>query len=138
MKQSSKCLLIIIVYVDDLIIMASTLKDMEELKALLMKKYEMTDLGELHYCLGIEFKRNRTLRTISLNQRKFIEQVLQDFGMQDCKPIGTPLDMNCKLVKLSEDEVKKYEGEMKGIPYKQAVGSLMYAMVGTRPDLAFP
>lgn len=64
--------------------------------------------------------------------------MLKDFGMQDCKPIGTPLDANCKLMKLNEEETKQYAGEMEGVPYKQAVGSLMYAMVSTRPDLAYP
>jgi hypothetical protein len=137
-KQSSEYLLIVIVYVDDLIIMASSMKHMEDLKASLMKQYEMSDLGELHYCLGIEFKRNRAQHTITMNQRKFIEQVLENFGMHDCKPIGTPLDVNSKLVKLSDEEVKQYEREMNGVPYKQAVGSLMYAMIGTRPDLAYP
>jgi hypothetical protein len=137
-KQSSKLLLIVIVYVDDLIIMADNLEHMDEFKATLMKEYKISDLGELHYCLGIEFKRNRAQRTITMNQGKFIKQVLEDFGMEDCKPIGTPLDVNCKLLKLSDEEAKACEREMQGIPYKQAVGSLMYAMVGTRPDLAYP
>lgn len=72
-KQSNECLMIVIAYVDDLIIMASSIKDLEDLKATLMKEYKMSDLGERHYCLGIEFKRNRTLRTICMNQRKFIQ-----------------------------------------------------------------
>jgi len=55
-----------------------------------------------------------------------------------CKPIGTPLDVNSKLLKLTEEEFQGIQEEMQGIPYKAAVGSLMYAMVGTRPDLAFP
>ncbi len=58
--------------------------------------------------------------------------------MEECKPIGTPLDVNSKLLKLTEEEFQGIQEEMQGIPYKAAVGSLMYAMVGTRPDLAFP
>jgi hypothetical protein len=52
--------------------------------------------------------------------------------------MGTPLDVNSKLLKLTEEEFQGIEKEMQNIPYKAAVGSLMYAMVGTRPDLAFP
>jgi hypothetical protein len=60
------------------------------------------------------------------------------FNMEECKPIGTPLDVNSKLLKLMEEEFQGIQEEMQGIPYKVAVGSSMYAMVGTRPDLAFP
>jgi hypothetical protein len=49
-------------------------------------------LGELHYCLGVGFARDRAARTITLNQAKYMEEVLKRFGMEDCKPIGTPLD----------------------------------------------
>jgi hypothetical protein len=53
--------------------------------------------------------------------------------MEECKPIGTLLDVNSKLLKLTEEEFQGIEEEMQGIPYKAVVGSLM----GTRPDLAF-
>jgi hypothetical protein len=57
--------------------------------------------------------------------------------MEDCKPVATPLEANLKLMKLSDEEFAEVEQQMQGIPYKAAVGSLMYAMVGTRMDLAF-
>lgn len=136
-KQTSEYILIVIVYVDDLIMMANNMETMDHLKHRLEKEYNMTDLGELHHCLGIEFKRDRVARTITLSQKHFIQEVLERFGMQDCKPIGTPLDANSKLVKLTDEEFKQYDEQMQGIPYKQAVGALMYIMVGTRPDLAF-
>ena len=136
-KQTSEFLLIVIIYVDDLIILASDTTRMEAIKTTLKQQYEMSDLGELHFCLGVEFVRDRATRTIALSQRRYVEDVLERFGMQDCKPIGTPLDANCKLLKLSQEEFEQCEDEMQGVPYKEAVGSLMYAMVGTRPDLAF-
>jgi hypothetical protein len=128
----------VIVYVDDLIMMANNMVMMDKLKCKLEAEYDMIDLGELHHCLGIEFKRDRAARTITVSQKHFIEEVLERFGMQDCKPIGTPIDPKTRLLKLSDDEFKQCEGEMEGVPYKQAVGSLMYIMVGTRADLAFP
>jgi hypothetical protein len=107
------------------------------LKSRLEDEFEMSDLGELHYCLGVEFERDRANHTLTMSQRKYIEEVLKRFNMEECKPIGTPLDVNSKLLKLTEEKFQGIQEEMQGIPYKAAVGSLMYAMVGTRPDLAF-
>ncbi len=115
-------LLIVIIYVDDLIILASNVSILKWLKSRLEDEFEMSDLGELHYCLGVEFERNRANHTITMSQSK---------------PIGTLLDVNSKLLKLTEEEFQGIQEEMEGIPYKAAVGSLMYAMVGTWPDLAF-
>ena len=137
-KQTSEYLVIVIVYVDDLIIMANTMSKMEEVKAMLKKEYDMKDLGELHYCLAVEFQRQRVDRTITMCQSKFVAQVLKRFNMEGCKPVGTPLDVSHKMVKLSTEEFEKVRVEMQDVPYKEAVGSLMYAMVATRPDLAFP
>ncbi len=68
-----------------------------------------------------------------------MEEVLKRFNMEECKPIGTPLDVNSNLLlKLTKEEFQGIQKEMQSIPYKAAVGSLMYALVGTRPDLAFP
>ena len=85
----------------------------------------------------MEFKRDRKARTITMSQMKYIKEVLKRFNMEECKPIGTPLDVNVKLLKLSVEEFEAIEGEMEGVPYKSGVGSLMYAMVATRADLAF-
>ena len=57
--------------------------------------------------------------------------------MEDCKPIGTPLDSKVKFVKLSNEEYDADAPKMESMPYKSAVGSLMYAMVATGADLAF-
>ncbi len=136
-KQTGEYLLATILYVDDLIILASNVTQLKWLKSELEKEFEMSDLGELHYCLGVEFERNRAARTITMSQRNYIEEVLKRFNMEDCKPVGTPFDANSKLLKFSDEEFGNVQIEMEGVPYKAAVGSLMYAMVGTRPDLAF-
>jgi hypothetical protein len=98
----------------------------------------MSNLGELHFCLEDVFVQNRATRTITMNQSKYVMDVLKRFGMEDCKSVGTPLDVNSKLVKLADDEYTLEALLMLDVPYKQAVGSLMYAMIGTRPDFAFP
>ena len=122
---------------DDLIILASNVTQLKWLKSELEKEFEMSDLGELHYCLGVEFERNREAHTITMNQRSYIEEVLKRFNMEECKPVGTPFDVNSKLLKLLDEEFVNVQREMKGVPYKARVGSLMYAMVATRADIAF-
>ena len=136
--QSREFLVIVILYVDDLILLASGMTKMLEVKAMLKEEYEMTNLGELHYCLGVEFKRDRAAWTITMSQHKYLEEILKRFNMEECKAIGTPLDTHVKLAKLTDEEFEEVRADMQGVPYKAAVGCLMYATVATRPDLAFP
>ena len=72
-----------------------------------------------------------------MHQKSYIEGVLSQFGMEECKPLATPLDVKAILVKPSQEELEEFSQEMDGVPHKAAVGSLMYAMVATRADLAF-
>jgi len=126
-------LMIMAIYVDDLIMLANNLQSLNALKAELGRKFEMKDLGEAHFCLGIQIVRNRAKKTISINQRQYIENILKRFNMSDCKPVGTPMDANTKFFKKSDDN----DGGCDEKLYQQAIGSLMYAMLGTRPDTAF-
>lgn len=63
----------------------------------LEKEFEMNYLGELHYCLGVEFERNKEACAITMGQ---MEAVLKHFNIEECKPIGTPFDVTSKLVKI--------------------------------------
>jgi len=136
-KQTGSYFMAVVVYVDDLIILASNMPMMNELKSKLEEEYDMSDLGELHFFLGVHIERDRAARTVTMHQGSYIEGVLQRFGMEDCKPVGTPLDPKVALAKATDEEWEQYSREMRDIPYKACVGSLMYAMVATRADLAF-
>jgi hypothetical protein len=70
----------VIIYVDDLIILASNVSILKWLKSRLEEEFEMSDLGELHYCLGVEFERDRANRTITVSQSKYIEEVRKRFN----------------------------------------------------------
>lgn len=111
-KQLSESLLMVIIYIDDLIILASNLSALKYMKMKLEDEFKMSDLRNLYYCLGIEFERNRTGHTITINQSKYIEEVLKQFNMEEFKLIGTPLYMNSKLLKLMEEEFKEIEREI--------------------------
>ena len=97
----------------------------------------MKDLGEANHFLGMHIKRNRKKGILELSQESYIKQVLQRFNMTKGKSVSTPLP---SYVKLSNDDSPKSDfekEEMAKVPYSSAVGSLMWAMIATRPDIAF-
>ena len=96
----------------------------------------MSNLRELHHCLDVEFERNKEARTITMNQMSYIKEILKRFNMEECKPVGTPFDGDSKLLKLPDEEFRNVHMEMKGVPFKASVGSLIYAMVAMRTDIA--
>ena len=80
---------------------------------------------------------DRKNKRLWLSQEKYIKKVLDRFNMKDSKPVGTPLAAHFKLsTELCPSNDKEKE-EMSIIPYASAVGSLMYAMVCTQPDIAY-
>lgn len=124
-------ILIIAVYVDDLLIFSSSAILKDELKEKLFNNFDIKDLGELQYCLGIEIQRDRTKGITTLSQKGYIESVLRKYNMHDSKPVNTPSDCNQKLTKSSNQETDNLSHL-----YQSAVGSLLYAAKATRPDIA--
>ena len=96
----------------------------------------MKDLGDAEHILGMRIRRLRDQHTLYLSQEKYIEKVLDRFNMADAKPLGVPLQPCTKLSKADSPQDVQATNYMKGIPYASACGSLMYAMVATRPDIA--
>ncbi|KAH9763595.1 hypothetical protein KPL70_001222 [Citrus sinensis] len=125
----------LLLYVDDMLIASKHKSEVEKLKNLLKSEFEMKDLGSAKRILGMEIFINRAAGTLFLSQEKYIKKVLERFDMHNSKPVLTPLGSQFKLLVAQLTEAEK--AQMDGIPYAQAVGSLMYAMVCTRPDIAF-
>jgi len=105
-KQISEYLMIVIVYIDDLIIITKNMRKKEEVKAILKKEYDMSDLGELHYCIEEEFQRQWVACTITISQSKYIEKVLKHLNMDGYKAIGRLIDVKSKILKLMNEEFK--------------------------------
>lgn len=120
---------IIAVYVDDLIIISDTLEEINSIKGMLSNRFEMTDLGQLHYCLGITITYGES--SLLLDQSHYIQQVLNRYGMNNCNPVSTPSDLNTKLVK-DDGQSKTVDANL----YRAIVGSLLYISIATRPDIA--
>uniref|UniRef100_A0A2N9EK90 CCHC-type domain-containing protein n=1 Tax=Fagus sylvatica TaxID=28930 RepID=A0A2N9EK90_FAGSY len=126
----------LLLYVDDMLIAAKSMCEVNRLKSLLHKEFEMKDLGAAKKILGMEIRRDRGARKLWLSQKNYIRKVLEKFSMLDAKPVSTPLANHFRL---SGSQCPKNEEEienMSKVPYASAVGCLMYAMVCTRPDLA--
>ena len=96
----------------------------------------MKDLGSAKCILGMEMLQHRKVGKLWLSQERYIEQMLERFNMKDSKPVSTPFANHFKLSKRLCPSTEKEKGEMPIIPYSLAVGSLMYAMVCTRPDIS--
>ena len=108
-----------------------------ETKKFLSSNFDMKDLGEASFVLGIEIHRDRRKGVLGLSQKAYIEKVLKKFSMHACSPSPAPI---VKDDGFGEHQCPKNQYEidrMKAVPYASAVGSLQYAQVCTRPDLAF-
>ena len=90
-------LMIMVIHVDDCTIAGLTFTLVADMKRHMREHVEITDLGELHWLLGIEVKREKESYTISLLQRSHIESIIHCFGFGDSKPISTPMDPNSKI-----------------------------------------
>ena len=126
----------LILYVDDMLLAAVEKSEIQKLKGLLSAEFETKDLGAAKKILGMEIYRDRAQRKLFLSQKGYIEKVLSRFGMANAKPIDTPSAANAHLSTAFAPKSSDEKEYMEHIPYASAVGSLMYAMVCTRPDLA--
>ena len=106
-------------------------------KRWLSQQFDMKDLGEVTYILGIRIFRDRKKRMLALSQGTYIDKIVEKFAMQDAKKGQQP---SLAGLTLSLDDCPKTTEEkkyMSRVPYASAVGSLMYAMLCTRPDICY-
>jgi hypothetical protein len=128
---------ILAIHVDDCLITGSSPDLIADYKQKLNARYSLTNLGPVHWLLGIKITRDRDARTISLSQTSYIDTILTCFSLSDAKPLASPISPG---VTLSKDNVPSNDtkaAHMKKIPYREAIGSLMYAAVANRPDISF-
>ncbi len=128
MKKTDHGIVVIVIYVDDLIIIGNSDVDIFDLKKFLTQNFEMKDLGELRYFLGI--KVIQSPKGTWLLQRQYALNKLSEYGMASCKPILIPLKQNVKL--------NAYEGDLveDTTMYRRIMGSLIYMTI-TRPNLNY-
>eukprot|EP00253_Pinus_taeda_P033526 PITA_33526 len=126
-KHTGGDLLFVVVYVDDLIITGSSTHLINGIKRDLCNTFDMTDLGLLHYCLGVEVWQTEN---IFLSKSKYARSLVDRFIMQDCKPATTPIEPGPKLSAQSPSPLVDES------LLRQLVGNLIY-LIATRPDISF-
>eukprot|EP00253_Pinus_taeda_P004293 PITA_04293 len=127
-KKVGKTDVYLVVYVDDLLMTGNNESYIASIKKELRRAIEMTDLGYVHYYLGIEVTQH--LKSIFLSQKKHIGDMLNRFGMTEFNPLTSPMEQNLKLTSIEGTE---FEDATK---YRQLEGSLNY-LTTTRPDISF-
>jgi len=128
--------LILTIHVDDCAFTGSSPTLIAEYKHKLNACYSLTDLGPIHWLLGIKITRNRSARTISLSQTSYIDSIISRFKLNDAKPYGTPMVPGAVYSSKDSPSDATEAAKMQKTPYREAVGSLMYAAVATRPDIS--
>jgi hypothetical protein len=133
----SEDILILAVHVDDCIFTGSSALLITEYKDKINSCYAFKDLGPISWLLGIRVTRNRAERTISLSQTTYIDSILSRFALADAKPCTSPMIPGIVYTKDQSPNSPEEAVQMKKTPYREAIGSLMYVAVATRPDIAF-
>ncbi|GJX45004.1 retrotransposon protein, putative, ty1-copia subclass [Tanacetum coccineum] len=137
LKASGSNVTFLILYVDDILIMGNHIPMLQDVKSYLGRCFAMKDLGEAAYILGIKIYRDRSRRLIGLCQSAYIEKILKRFHMENSKRGSIPMQEKLRLSKSQGASTPAELKRMQNVPYASVVGSIMYDVRCTRPDVAF-
>lgn len=126
----NKSKILLALYVDDGLIMGNDKKILKNIIFQLEANFEIT-VSAVQCFVGMEIKHDKDKGTIFINQKNYIRRIIKKFNMDDAKTVSTPADTHVHLSSDSSNETKIK------VPYREAVGSLMFAAIVTRPDIAF-
>jgi hypothetical protein len=135
--RKGRHILVLVVHVDDCILTGSSSDLITQYKAKLNTCHALTDLGPVHWLLGIKITRDRNMRTISLSQASYIDAILSHFALTNAKSSPTPMVHGIFFSKNNSPSSPDKVACMGKTPYREAIGSLMYATVAMRPNIAF-
>lgn len=127
--QNVRCYLLL--YVDDILIASNDNEFLTVLKSKLCHNFKMKVLNSVNNFLGIKISRNFEKQVITIDQISAIENLVKKFNIENCKHFKTPMEKNLDLKRSCDDKLNTK------LPYKELLGSLMYIMMGSRPDICF-
>src|SRR5713226_8162921 len=135
--KHKKELTVVAVHVDDCTIATSSTRLVEDFKASLRRHVEVTDLGALHWMLGIEIRRDREAGTVHLSQWAYLDSILRRYHLADLKPLSMPMDTSTRLTTEQAPASAAEHAIMHDVPYREAVSTLNWAALATCPDIVF-
>ncbi|XP_047177636.1 uncharacterized mitochondrial protein AtMg00810-like [Vigna umbellata] len=127
-KSDSAYITILLVYVNDIVLAGDDIQEIQTVKTLLNAKFNIKDLGQLKYFVGLEIARSQ--QGINLSQRKYALELLKDAGLLGCQPVSTPIQLGTKF---SKTKGKPYSDVH---AYRRLLDRLLY-LTNTRPYLCF-
>ena len=136
-KTSGSAIIFLVLYVDDILLIGNDIPMLQSVKTWLSSKFSMKDLGEASYILGIKIYRDRSKRMLGLSQSRYIDLVLKRFSMDGSKRGYLPMSQGIHLSKRMSPKISKERNRMSSIPHASVVGLIMYAILCTRPDIAY-
>ncbi|GJW40973.1 retrotransposon protein, putative, ty1-copia subclass [Tanacetum coccineum] len=136
-KASGSNVTFLILYVDDIIIMGNHILSLQSVKDYLGSCFAMKDLGEVAFILGIKIYRDRSKRLIGLGQNAYMEKILKRYKMDNYKCGHIPMQERLGLNQTQGASTPKEVKRMQNVPFVSVVGSIVYAVKCTRPDVAF-
>ncbi len=122
----------ILVYVDDILVAAKNLADVNHIKARLTAIFDIRDLGEAKYFLGMSLNRDRQARTLKMTQERLATELVYKHGLKEGRTKSAPMSTSIRLVQAEEDQLLDREE----YHCSELVGSLLYLSVCTRPDIS--
>ena len=136
-RSEGQSVVFLILYVDNMLLMGSDICALSTVKVWLASNFDMKDLGEASYILGIKLHHDRCNKMLGLSQASYINKILERFSMVDSKKGFLPFRHGVTLSKSQCPSTQEERESISRIPYSSAIGSLMYAMLCMRPDICF-
>lgn len=128
-NKASQDPIYLLIFVDDLLICCKNKDKIDEVKASLMKRFAMKDLGKIKSYIGIDIDYSDDRKIMTLNQTKYIESLAAKYDLENANLYETPMETNLKLEQAKEVD--------ESIKYRNIIGELLYISTGTRPDIAY-
>lgn len=119
------------IYVDDFIVASPSLELVNKTKSELANNFKLKDKQELKHFLGLEIDHDREKGVLTIKQSSYTKKLLKRFNMDNCSVLSVPIDPS--IVNLNHTVNNAHCNK----PYRELIGSLMYLMLGSRPDLCF-
>nr|GEX24638.1 hypothetical protein [Tanacetum cinerariifolium] len=137
LKASRSNVAFLVLYVDVILIMRNNVTILQDVKSLLCKCFSMKDLGEATYILRIKIISDRSKWLIALSTSANFDKILKKFKMENFKRICTPMQEKPDYRKSQGAQTPNEVKRMQNVPYASVIGSIMYVVRCTRPDVAF-